>query len=484
MNESTLSVSLEARAFDDGHTAHALLIPVYEQATHLGLFDVLSQHVQIPMRTNDYCWLDKLKTLWASIVLGCPHTNDINRTLGAHEPELAACFGLARFPDQSGVNRLLHRTTAQTVAQVREAAFELFVRHSRARIRAYWLRLPGGRRLLVIDLDQRGVVVSSRRYELAEAAFFGSKRRRRGYRLTLAYLGGVLREVLDEHFDPGTTPPAARLPDVLARIAQMCERLGIAHEDVLVRADAAYGTAGVIAQIQAYGFQYLIKGLSPSRARVLLAGVGPEAVFELVAEGEERRWVTEVGEVEVVGRDRARTRVRTRVVAGVWVREVAHAGPRPGPSTRARRAQQGKRTRREVTAESWMTSLEAEDLPAGVCVEIYNGRQTIEAYFKSEQNALGARHVRTHVWAGAAIFQWLVAMTNNVLRWTQQTLFAATELETLGLKQVTHEAMWIPGRVRRAHHEWIVTLERRHPLVRRLLNGWRQLITDLQPGSP
>ena len=483
MEKSTPVVRLEATVFDDEHTAHALLIPIYQKADELGLFEQLGARLHLAMRAKDYSWLDKLKTLWASIVIGCSHTVEINTSLGAHEPALARVFGLERFPDQSGINRLLHRVTAESVAQARQVAFDLLVRHSRARDRSRWLRLPGGRRLLVLDIDQRGLVVSSRRYELADAAFFGTKRGRRGYRLTLAYLGGAIGEVFDEHFDAGTTTPAARLPDVLEQLWRACQQWGISPADVLIRADAAYGTPAIVTLIEAYGFAYLIKGLSPGRAATLLRCVGEGAVFERAGRGAEQRWVSDVGRLEHVGRSAGRPRVTARTIVGVWVHEAAARGGRPGPSTRRRRAREGTAHRRVATPEYWLTSVEAEDLPASALVEVYNARQTIEAYFKAEQQGLGARHVRTHAWAGAALFQWLVAMTNNVLRWAQQQLFAATELETAGITRLTKDVMQVPGRVQRRGHELVVTLERRHPLVARLLRGWRRLVTE-RPPSP
>lgn len=478
MKKSTPKIRLEAMAFDTEHTAHALLIPIYQKADELGLFERLGAGLKIAMRTNDYTWLDKLKTLWASIVLGCSHTVDINTVLGAHESALASVFGLARFPDQSGINRLLHRVTPDSVKQVREVAFDLLVRHSRARDRSRWLRLPGGRRVLVVDIDQRGLVVSSRRYELADAAFFGTKRGRRGYRLTLAYLGGEVGEVLDEHFDAGTSTPIARLPEVLERLGQTCQAWGISPSDVLIRADAAYGTPAIVTQIEARGFEYLIKGLSQAKAQTLMRAVGAEAVFERAGDGGEQRWVTDLGATEHVGRSAGRPRITARTIVGMWVHEIGPKGTRPGPTSRQRREREGRGRRRVATPEYWLTSVGAEDLPASAVIEVYNARQTIEAYFKAEQQALGARHVRTHAWAGAALFQWLVAMTNNVLRWAQQELFAATELETAGIKRLTKEAMHVPGRVRRHDHQIVVTLERRHPLVARLLRGWRRLIAE------
>jgi hypothetical protein len=487
MKESTPTLTYEATAFEDGQTAHGLLVTAYQKAVEFGFFDLLDKHVKVTMRTKDYSPNDKIKTLWASIVLGCDHTKQINTELGAHEPDLARLFGFstARFPDQSGINTLLRRFTDASVGEFREVAFELLCQHSRAHDRHTWLRLPGGRRRLVVDIDQRGLVVRGKTFELAEDGFYGRKRGRKGYQLSLAFLGGALREVLDEYLDGGKTPAGFGIADLLARLAQACTALGIAPEDVLVRADAQYGTPAIIEQIAACGFQYLIKGISPQRAAKLLARVGSAALFELATGGAvgEAWWVSDLGWVEHEGepREGVRPRIRARTIVGAWMHEVARTGSRPGAASRAKRRREGRTRERVVTMESWLTSLPAEDLPAVVAIETYNARQTIEAYFKDEQQALGARHVRTKVFAGSAVFQWLVAITNNLLRWMQQEVFAGTVLEDVRLTRLVKEAMAIPARIRREGPRVVVALERRHPLVKCLLTSWKPLLHAQPP---
>jgi hypothetical protein len=66
------------------------------------------------MKKRTFSWADKLKTLWASIEVGCNHTSEINSKLGSHERAAARMLGLVRFPDQSQVNRLLWAFKAST----------------------------------------------------------------------------------------------------------------------------------------------------------------------------------------------------------------------------------------------------------------------------------------------------------------------------------------------------------------------------------
>jgi hypothetical protein len=85
-----------------------LLTAALAHAERLDFFGPVERSLHLPMKTGTYSWLDKFKTLWASLLAGCDHRAQINQQLGAHEPAPAQLFGLPRFPDQSQVNRLLH----------------------------------------------------------------------------------------------------------------------------------------------------------------------------------------------------------------------------------------------------------------------------------------------------------------------------------------------------------------------------------------
>src|SRR6185369_6285384 len=105
MTESTQQIVFESSDWYQEQTAHGLLVLAYHQAKEAGFFTALTHHVTLHQKQYDYSVYDKLATLWASIVVGCEHTAQINTKLGPQEQALAALFGLARFPDQSGVNR-------------------------------------------------------------------------------------------------------------------------------------------------------------------------------------------------------------------------------------------------------------------------------------------------------------------------------------------------------------------------------------------
>jgi hypothetical protein len=73
------------------------------------------------------------------------------------------------------------------------------------------------------------------------------------------------------------------------------------------------------------------------------------------------------------------------------------------------------------------------------------------------------------------MFEFLVATTNNLLRWMQHTTFRGTELAKMGMKRLVHEAMQIPARIRKAGSRWVVEMPREHTLVKLLLKSWGEL---------
>jgi hypothetical protein len=431
------------------------------------------------MRTRDYSWHQKFATLWASVVVGCHHTCQINDRLGAHERAAAALFGLPRFPDQSQVNRALRAASADTVAQMRRVHLDLLARHSRARRRRLWARLADRQSVLFLDLDQRALVVSSNAFELSARGHFGRKRGGRGYQLSVAFVGGPIGEVVDEYLDPGNTPAAARLDELLASAAGLCARLRVAPERVVVRGDAQFGTPAVIKKVEAHGFHYLFKGLSSSRARRLLAHVPDAAVFRLVDNGEAREpaWMTDLG---VLTHRHGRARSAETDVAARTLLLVRHVlerpRRRPDPKQRERAKAAGADRIRVRKVDYFLTSLTPAQLPLDRVLPTYHDRSTVERYFYDEAYGLGARQVRTKHFAGQALFQLLVATTNNLLRWMKHSVFRNTAIERMGICRIIHGAMQIPARIKKYGGRTLVEFPARHHLVASLLKTWAPMI--------
>jgi hypothetical protein len=479
MQHSTISLSFEATDVLDGVTSHGLLFAAVDFASRLGFFKAVDHHLSLTMKTRDYSWQTKLATLWASILVGCDHTSQINDSLGAHERAAAALFGLERFPDQSQINRLLHAFSPDHVASWRALHLDLLAKHSRARRRRLWSRLANQHKVLFLDLDQRGLTVSSNRFELAAKGYFSRKRSRTGYQLSLAFFGGPIGEVLDEYLDPGKTPAAARLDPLLDSALAFCHRTRVRPDQVVVRGDAQYGTPEIIKKIEARGFHFLFKGLSSSRARALFARQSDEAVFLEIPNGANREpaFIRDLGVLEHRhGRKRSHEHAVTArtmlLVRHVWVQATRRAGPKE----RAERKAAGTDRRLEQRLDYFLTSLDERQLPPERVLETYHDRSTIERYFYDEAYGLGARQVRTHHLAGQSVFQFLVATTNNLLRWMKHSLFKNTPVERMGICRLVQCAMHIPAKIVRCGRRILVKLPARHHLVRALARTWAQML--------
>ena len=478
MKHSTADVEFRATDFWQDKTSHGLLFSAYNKAKALGFFSKMEQSLKLKMKKRRYSWSDKLKTLWASIVVGCNNTSEINSRLGSHEQAAAALMGLERFPDQSMVNRLLWAFEPDHLNQWRKLHLDLLCRNSRARARKRWMVLSNRQRMLAVDLDQRAVVTSSNHFELATKGYFGRKRGRFGYQLSMAFIGGEIGEVIDEYLDSGNTAMGYRIDDLLSSLEQFCKRTAIARDCILVRGDAQLGTAPNIAKIKARGFHFLFKGISSTRARRLLKQVGEQAIFWRVENGANREaaWMCDMGVVEHshVRRRESGERVEARTL--LMVRKLnKHLAKRAAPEKREELLERGEQTYKETKVDYYVTDLNQQQMPITAVLEAYHGRSTIERYFYDEQYGLGARQVRTHHFAGEAMFEFLVATTNNLLRWLKHSTFKGTELEKMGLKRLVHEAMQIPASIRKIGKRWIVEIPAQHSLVKLLLRSWSGL---------
>lgn len=456
MNSEHCEIRYETSGDWKETTQHGLLAEVYEFAQESGLFKVMEE-LKYQMKKVVYTPADKLKTLWASIVVGCHHTVEINEQFGEHEQAMAEVFGLKRFPDQSQVNRVLKATSEEQVETWREGHLKLLFEHSRAGDREVWWEAETGERFLLVDIDQRGIVVSGKEYEVAEPGFFGSHRGHRGYQLTLMWFGGGIGEVVDEYLDGGKTPMRDRVPDLLQTLQEVCRRLNIKPGEIVIRADAQLGTPWTITQIRSRGFHYLLKGLAPNRASKL-AETATGVYWKVKADAEGRpRWMCDLGEVSHLDcshTDEHGTVVTTRTLSLVYFTHPPQACPTKSP----------------VLHYSYLlTDLTSAQLPLRLVLSTYDDRATIERYFADEQYALGAKHIRTHHFAGAALFQFLVATTNNVLRWFKHYLFAGSKFACLGLLRLIRQVINLPARLIHQGQQWLVQFPASHALARKLI---------------
>ena len=97
---------------------------------------------------------------------------------------------------------------------------------------------------------------------------------------------------------------------------------------------------------------------------------------------------------------------------------------------------------------SLITNIPVKDMSASDLFHFYNGRQTIEAFFKTCKNVYGMRNLRTKTFFGIYGFLWLLFITHNLVSWMQDTVFAQTEFQTMGIHTIIKKFGSITAEVR------------------------------------
>ncbi|MBT9176053.1 MAG: hypothetical protein DDT20_00355 [Firmicutes bacterium] len=187
------------------------LVPTGHYAQEIGLIDLFKEHLKIDMKTVHHTPVDKIIELFVSMIAGCPDVKTINNYL-VPDRLAAAAWCQKQFADQSQVSEVIHRITPENLLQLEEIFHSLFSQRSLAR------RHPVNE-WLVVDVDMTGLPVSptSKTYEGAAFGFM-QEETGKGYKLTCAYTGGELGEVLGGLFDSGTAHCATKLIDLLLLI--------------------------------------------------------------------------------------------------------------------------------------------------------------------------------------------------------------------------------------------------------------------------
>ncbi len=330
--------------------------------------------------------LQKIQTLVASIVLGCPHTKAINHRL-VPDQVAAREWGMERFPDQSQINVFLARMTSENLDQLAWAHQTLLLSHSTLR------SAP----TVTVDFDQSGLRVTGKTFELAAKGYFPRRRGARGYQLSVALASAAGREpeAISCHLDPGNTNSCVRFPDLLQAALAVFEQRGSALQ---IRLDAGYGNSATVATL-------------------LQAKVG----FAL-------KW----------GNGRLPKKlVRQHVVR--WQGHTKEVRVAEGP------AFLGARTVLcEVAGKLTLLVTNLEMAPRAL-FDFYNQRQTIEAFFKAGKHVFGMANLRSRRFVPIAAFLWFVCLTHNLLVWTKAALFAGTKLVAARTRELVEKVVTVPA---------------------------------------
>ncbi len=378
---------------------------------------------KLKMKEVNYTVSQKLATILASVIMGCESTKDINEVLG---PEILAAnmLGMEHFPDQSQINTVLNRMDKDSVDQLQNIHHQLFMNHSNT------LSSPDD---IVVDIDQSGLVASSKTYKFASKGYFPHKRGKTGYQVSAAFVGRH-SEVLEFYLDPGNVHCQDRMEDLLSSItSKLAEHLYAGK--VILRADSGYGAIDNIEKLMSLkGLRFIVKGYSSRKA----ASIAKEIPMDAYEQADEAAWVYEL--------PKSSNGLRT-----ILVQVLGSKG--------------------ELTYTLLHTNINEVKLPAVEAFHFYNGRQTIEAFFKAAKNTYGIRSFRTSKFYSIYSFLWLVFIAHNLIVWFKNAKLKDSELFDSGVKALVKKCSRVKGFVKRTAQGIIVVIEPLTKLAKLLLEA-------------
>ncbi len=144
--------------------------------------------------------------------------------------------------------------------------------------------------------------------------------------------------------------------------------------------DSGYGSLENIEKLMSIkGLKFIVKGYSPRTAANIAREV-PKSAYKRVSEG-------------------------------AWVYELPQEGRMRVILVRFRNKEEN------LTYTTLYTNISREKLSCEEAFHFYNGRKTIEAFFKMAKNTYGIKNLRTSKFYGIYTFLLIMAMTHNLITW-------------------------------------------------------------------
>ena len=391
-------------------------------AESLGFFQPFKEHLHVNMKEVIYSNLDRVKALIASIVIGCKHGKDINHKLLPYQGA-AQCCHLDQFPDQSQINRFLHRFQLTNISELDHIFEYLLRRHGLCHLQ----------RQVDIDFDCTGLVVYGKTYQLARKGYFPKKRSSRGYHLSIAGTANVpFKEIVSLHLDPGNSYVDSRFWDAIYQVANILgdiDRIGI------IRADSASGTGPNIEALFDHHLSFLIKGKNCCTAKnfakkLCYSDWIPVNFFIRVADLDEQKIPN------------CRHRVRVIVVETT-----------------------SPKGRKKYSHLYTMLDKEPEQL-----FHQYNKRQNIESIIKEDKYGLYITNLRTRKYLGILSFLYFSFICYNLISLFKYYVLNGTGLEAMSIIDITNKLMDIPAKINAKNKQLTLAFPENHELCKKYFN--------------
>jgi len=396
-------------------------------AESVGFFDPFLRHFSLPMKEVRYSMMDKIATLFSSIIVGCSHIKDINHKLAPY-PSAASLFGMERFPDQSGINRFLNRMGPDEIIQL-SLAFEAILDK---------VILFKDQEKVDLNVDVTGLVVYGDRYQFAEKGYFPKKRGKEGYQLSLGTTNCQYSQILSLILDPGNVSLSVRLWDTIYEAAEVLgslERIGI------IRADAIYGIGPDIAELTRHNFSFFIKGKCSLTAKRILRKLDPS--YDDWKRVDDTTWAFDAKYITI--------RHCPYPVRVVLIKAIDAKG--------------------KLKYRHLYTSFSPKEMDEVEVVLSLRKRIDIESIIRDDKYGLHIDNLRTKNFWGIWAYLFIVCATHNLISLFKKRVLLGTGIEDLGIQTIVKKLTDIPAKFNKEQDKMRIFFPAGHELARRFIQG-------------
>jgi len=396
-------------------------------AESVGFFDPFLKHFSLPMKEVSYSVMDKIATLFSSIIVGCSHIKDINHKLRPY-PSAASLFGMERFPDQSQINRFLKRVGPGEISEL-SLIFEAILDK---------VALFQGEEKVDLNVDATGLIVYGDSYQFAKKGYFPKKRGRKGYQLSLGTTNSEYSQILSLILDPGNISLAVRLWDTIYEVAEV---LGSLERIGTVRADAIYGIGPDIALLLRHNLSFLVKGNSCFTAKRILRELAPS--YDDWRRVDETTFAFDARYVPI---RRCPYPVRTVLTKAVNAK--------------------GKIEFRHI-----YTSFRPKEMDGVEVATSFRKRSDIESIIRDDKYGLHIDNLRTKNFWGIWAYLFIACATHNLISLFRKRVLSGTGIENLGIQTITKKLTDIPAKFEKEQNRMKIFFPAGHELARRFIQG-------------
>lgn len=355
---------------------------------------------KLKMKQVKYSIYQKLIITMMSIVIGCETTKDINEKLGVEKLALNM-FGLDTVPDQSQINELIRRFDQDSINQLQTIHHNLFMQNSNS---------AHSPERVVVDIDQTGLIANGKSFQLAEKGYFAKKKNQSGYQLAAAFTGNH-SETVAMFLDSGNSHCTDHYNDLLKSIISKYKDQ-LSNYNLILRTDSGFGSANSLEKLLSIPkLKFVTKGYSTKTASNLAKDID----YAEYIQADKAAWVYELPQ--------------NNGVRYIIVQTLSSKG--------------------KLKYSLLITNISSNEMNSVELFHFYNGRQTIEAFFKMAKNVYHIRNLRTAEFYGIYGFLWLVFITHNLISWFKSTVLYGTELENMGIRALVKTVGNIKGFVKR-----------------------------------